>query len=151
MTRSIEQIVEHAATTKLTLGEVIEVLDSGAVLVSLDGETPIVMQCQRLTTTAAEPLMLAAGDRVLTFITPDRGVAVVMGRIDASCAPPREPSSTEAVPETLVLEARQSLTLRVGEGSITLREDGKILIKGKDLVSHAQRMNRIKGGAVSIN
>jgi len=41
--------------------------------------------------------------------------------------------------------------LRVGDGSITIREDGKVLIKGKDLVSHAQRMNRIKGGAVSIN
>ena len=29
--------------------------------------------------------------------------------------------------------------------------DGKILIKGKDLVSHAQRTNRIKGGSVAIN
>ena len=48
-------------------------------------------------------------------------------------------------------EAKHQLTLRVGEGTISIREDGKILIKGTDLVSHAQRMNRIKGGAVSIN
>ena len=40
---------------------------------------------------------------------------------------------------------------RVGDGSIEIRADGKILIKGTDLVSHAKRMNRIKGGAVSIN
>ncbi len=61
------------------------------------------------------------------------------------------PRSREDVSDELVLEAKHSLTLRVGEGSITIREDGKILIKGKDLVSHAQRLNRIKGGAVQIN
>ncbi|HKM56274.1 MAG TPA: hypothetical protein VJY33_22910, partial [Isosphaeraceae bacterium] len=54
-------------------------------------------------------------------------------------------------PDELIFEAKQSLTLKCGEGSITLRGDGKILIKGKDLVSRAQRMNRIKGGAVAIN
>ena len=51
----------------------------------------------------------------------------------------------------VLLEAKENLTLRVGAGSITLRKDGKILIRGKDLVSRADRMNRIKGGAVSIN
>jgi len=54
-------------------------------------------------------------------------------------------------PDTLLLEAKESLTLRVGDGSITIRADGKILIKGKELVSHAEKMNRIKGGAVAIN
>jgi hypothetical protein len=67
----------------------------------------------------------------------------VLGRLGSS-------HSREA-PESLVLEAAEELTLRVGQGSITLGKDGKILIKGKDLVSHAQRMNRIKGGSVSIN
>ena len=51
----------------------------------------------------------------------------------------------------VVIQARESLTLRVGDGSITIRADGKILIKGKDLVSHAQRANRIRGGSVAIN
>jgi hypothetical protein len=55
------------------------------------------------------------------------------------------------VPDDLVLEAKETVTLRCGDGSITIRADGKILIKGKDLVSHAQRANRIKGGSVSIN
>ena len=57
----------------------------------------------------------------------------------------------DVVPDELVLEAKHTLTLRVGDGSITIREDGKILIKGKDLVSHAARTNRIKGGSVQIN
>ena len=77
---------------------------------------------------------------------------VVMGRIGRA-RPEIDDGADQGdeMPETLFLEAKHSLTLRVGDGSITIREDGKILIKGKGLVSHAQRMNRIKGGAVSIN
>jgi hypothetical protein len=77
----------------------------------------------------------------------ERGV--VLGRIAG--AQDVSGPATEHLPDELVLEANHALTLRVGEGSITIREDGKVLIKGKDLVSHAQRVNRIKGGSVSIN
>jgi hypothetical protein len=69
----------------------------------------------------------------------------------AAVTPVMLAASPGGAPDELVLEAKQSLTLRVGAGSITIREDGKILIKGTDLVSHARRTNRIRGGAVSIN
>lgn len=100
-----------------------------------------------LLVTSSAPPQLVAGDSVLCWADPTQSARLlVIGRIGPSTAP-----AAAEQPETLVLEAKHSLTLRVGEGSITIREDGKILIKGKDLVSHAQRMNRIKGGAVSIN
>ena len=94
-----------------------------------------------------QPVHLAAGDWVLVWRPGHEGdLAVVLGRIG------REPAALPSeAPDELVLEAKQSLTLRVGDGSITIREDGKILIKGNDLVSHAKRLNRIKGGAVQIN
>lgn len=69
----------------------------------------------------------------------------------ATLPAPRPAAEQDALPESLVIEARDALTLRVGEGSITLRADGRILIQGRDLVSSARRLNRIKGGAVSIN
>jgi hypothetical protein len=74
---------------------------------------------------------------------------VILGRIAPGRAPP-EPEASDMSDE-LIIEAKKNLTLKCGDGSITIREDGKILIKGKDLVSHAQRLNRIRGGAVSIN
>lgn len=93
--------------------------------------------------------MLEPGDEVLVWLPAamnERGVIL------ARTGPPRvEAPSPDEPPAILVVEARQALILRVGDGSITIREDGKILIKGTDLVSHAQRMNRIKGGAVAIN
>ena len=55
------------------------------------------------------------------------------------------------MPDELTLEAASQLSLKCGEGSITIRNDGKILIKGKNLVSLALETNRIKGGSVAIN
>jgi hypothetical protein len=104
--------------------------------------------CHVLTTNGAPP-MLRSEDAVLVLLPgsdEDRGV--VLGRVGPYVEP--EPQA-EHPPDELVIEARKGLTLRCGDGSVSIREDGKILIKGKDLVSHARRMNRIKGGAVAIN
>lgn len=61
------------------------------------------------------------------------------------------PAIEAHIPAEVVVEARGAITLRVADSSITLRKDGKILIKGTDVVSSAKRMNRVKGGAVAIN
>jgi hypothetical protein len=100
---------------------------------------------------AAAPPRYHSGDVVLVWVPPrSSSRPVILGRL--SRRPLTAPAAKESeIPDELVIEAKDSLTLRVGDGSITLRADGKILIKGKDLVSHAQRLNRIKGGAVSIN
>jgi hypothetical protein len=98
--------------------------------------------------TSREGPRFEEGDPVLLWVSGENGEPdVVVGRI-GSPALPLEPV---AAPDVVTLEAGRQLTLKVGSGSITIREDGRILIKGKDLVSHATRVNRIKGGAVQIN
>jgi hypothetical protein len=102
---------------------------------------------------------MVPGDEVLVWEEPAGERLVILGRIrdrlpDASMDGRVDDASAAeglAAPDHLVLEARESLSIRVGDGSITVRADGRILIKGKDLVSHATRLNRIKGGAVQIN
>jgi hypothetical protein len=118
----------------------------GDVIVEVEGEDRThEVTCDILRTSEASPLLLAPRDVVVCWCTgplSDRGV--ILGRIGPSHA-------VAHTPDTLLIEAKEELTLRVGEGSITIRADGKILIKGKDLVSHAQRVNRIRGGSVAIN
>lgn len=132
------------APAALRAGRVLRGVEDG-LLVVVDGEEKA-RHCLVLETGAA--LRFAVDDRVLVAEIAGETSAVVVGRIGRGA---QSPVSEDTVPDQLLLEARHELTLRVGEGSITIREDGRILIKGKDLVSHAQRMNRIKGGAVSIN
>ncbi len=51
----------------------------------------------------------------------------------------------------MVFEAREEIILRCGQGSITLKKDGKVIIKGINLISRASEINKIRGGAVQIN
>ena len=49
------------------------------------------------------------------------------------------------------MTARKQLTLRCGKSSITLTAAGKIIIRGKYIVSRSSGVHRIKGGSVQIN
>lgn len=110
------------------------------------------VRCSLLQTAGRLTLELAAGDSVLVWLAgPDDEHGVVLGRIGPGLAALVPPEAPAHAPDELVIEARQQLTLRCGDGSITLRGDGKVVIQGKDLVSRAERMNRIKGGGVAIN
>jgi hypothetical protein len=51
----------------------------------------------------------------------------------------------------LVISAENELVLKCGDSTITLTKAGKVLIRGKYLLSRAEGVNRIKGGAVQIN
>jgi hypothetical protein len=143
-------------TQAIEIGRVLACRPDGLLLVLRDGDTEPVI-CNHMETADCQRLTLRPEDVVVVAIPPScdpRGV--ILGRLGPSHAPSDQsvgsmPEVGPDTPDELVLEAKRSLTLRVGSGSITIREDGKILIKGKDLVSHATRLNRIKGGAVQIN
>jgi hypothetical protein len=51
----------------------------------------------------------------------------------------------------VVLEGEDEVVLRCGEASITLRRNGKVVIRGAYVETHAAGTNRIKGGSVRIN
>lgn len=51
----------------------------------------------------------------------------------------------------IVFDAKEEIVLRCGKGSITLRKDGKIVLKGTEIVSRASRTNKIRGASVAIN
>ena len=141
------------ARSGITLAVVKGVADDDTVVVEVEGADGSGQPCDLLQTHEHDRLHLEPGDKVLVAGAGSLARGVILGRLGAPRAVEKLMAELPAaeVPDELVLEAKHSLTLRVGEGSITIREDGKILIKGKDLVSHAQRLNRIKGGAVSIN
>ena len=53
--------------------------------------------------------------------------------------------------ERIRLEAKEEIVLRCGKSSVTLRADGKIVVRGMEIVSRAYRTNKVKGAAVKIN
>lgn len=57
----------------------------------------------------------------------------------------------EADGETQVIEARRELTLRCGAASITMTADGRVTIRGTQLLSRSEGANRVQGATVQLN
>ena len=53
--------------------------------------------------------------------------------------------------ETLKLTAERDIVLQCGQASITLRRDGKIEVKGTNVLSASRGPNRIKGASIALN
>lgn len=53
--------------------------------------------------------------------------------------------------EQIVLSADKEIVLRCGDASITLTKVGKILIRGKYILSRSSGVNRIAGGSIQLN
>jgi hypothetical protein len=81
--------------------------------------------------------------------TPDEPAAV-----DGELAP--APSGMLALEadvdgERVKLSAREEIVLQCGEASITLRRNGRVIIKGVQVDSQASGTQRIRGGQVRLN
>lgn len=86
-------------------------------------------------------------DVALLFEQNDVRKPIVIGLMHV-IAPTVEVSSDAMKRE---ITAKEELVLRCGDSSILLRKDGKIVIKGRDILSRARRNNKVKGGSVQLN
>ncbi|MBK6467935.1 MAG: hypothetical protein IPF96_14570 [Rhodobacter sp.] len=86
----------------------------------------------------------------LLFEDGDRARPLIVGRLV-------EPARDDAAPllvadgQMLRLTAKERIELRVVKASLVMEADGHITLRGTDLVSHASRSNRIRGGSVNLN
>ncbi|MDH5675711.1 MAG: DUF6484 domain-containing protein [Myxococcales bacterium] len=104
---------------------------------------------------------------LLLFEDGDRRRPVIIGAIEEVPEPPgdveaqREPQGLAPAPRPsleasvdgrrVLLEANDEVVLRCGEASITLRRNGRVLIRGAYVETRSRGTNRIKGGNVLIN
>jgi Domain of unknown function (DUF6484) len=87
----------------------------------------------------------------LVVVLVDEGLEspIVVGLIQ----PNRAAASVEITVDgrDISVTAQDSITLKCGEASITLNRDGKVVIRGKHVVTQASGVNRIRGGSVQLN
>jgi len=99
---------------------------------------------------------------VLLFEEADPLRPIVAGFLEAPSPTPALDAVLEATldarPEVavvdgrrVVVEGKDEIVLRCGEASITLRRNGKVMVRGLYVETHAAGTNRIKGGSVKIN
>lgn len=102
--------------------------------------------CAWLETAVNVALELSHGDALLVLPPTGNEPGIVLGRIGHYRAP--QPAAPQP---HVTIEATESLTLRCGEATVDLRSDGKLMIRGEDVLLRAKRTQRIKAGTVAIN
>ena len=132
-----ERLCDPGST--LIQGTLMSITSEGLLMVA-NGRGEVVA-CEFLQSSGVR---LQAGDQVLVAPALTAGMQpTVLGRIGRYSEP--------APASQVMIEATESLTLKCGEASIDLRADGKVMVRGEDVLLRAKGTQRIRGGTVSIN
>ncbi|SEN18485.1 hypothetical protein SAMN04489859_100262 [Paracoccus alcaliphilus] len=94
----------------------------------------------------------AGAEVALLFEDGDLSRPLIIGRI-VELAHRDAPETPQVLRdgETVKITAGQRIELRVGKSAIIMDKDGRITIRGQNLISHASRSNRIRGGSIDLN
>jgi len=94
----------------------------------------------------------------LLFENGDPEKPMIIGRMQSAPDTSQDTSQANTLPmqaelngERLQFNAKKEMVFRCGKSSITLTQAGKIILRGKYLLSRSSGVNRIKGGSVQIN
>jgi len=137
---SLRPAAQSIATARAGVVVVLESIgDDGSLLVNDEAGRRMAADWLQ---TGTQAVQLASGDRLLAIFPPGAR-AVVLGRIGSYERP--------CLPKQVRVEAGESLSLRCGQSSLEMRADGKLMIRGEDVLVRARGTKRIKAGTVNIN
>lgn len=135
------------ATPEARIGRLVAVDEKGHAWIDFDDGGRAIGARIELATTPAEL------ERVMAERTP---VVVRLGAEGASLVAfagkaPARVIEADVDGRRVRLAAEQELVIACGKASITLRANGRVIIRGTHIESYSDGTNRIKGGQVRIN
>lgn len=153
----------RAAGAAVVLGRIVAVEEGGTVSVEIPGAPG--PRAARLAAPLSRTELLAAletgGSVVLVFENGDPALPIIVGLVQA-VSQPRDAvrNDNSEVPPVLEADvdgrrvritAQDEIVLECGTASITLRRNGRVVVRGTYVESYSDGTNRIKGGQVRIN
>ncbi len=150
---------EPEASPTPMVGKLVKVDDEGRAIVDFKGNTQGALVAR--TTITIPPSQAIEGQRLmLVFEDNQYDQPVIIGIVSDRLVANADQTVTlpNGVPDAAVIDgkkvrfdAKQEIQLVCGKSSILLRADGKVVIKGKNILNRAQESNKIKGARVGIN
>ena len=156
------QDVLQQAFNQTRKGIVLDVMDEGLILVKDSANPNAVYPCYFLRTSAGSLPKIVCDDWVI-YRVPEMNeeYGVVLGVVEkyksfddkvAKKLKKRDITQMTTLEDKILhIKADDGLVIECGKSSIILTKDGKVQIKGDDLLSRAKGMNKIKGAGVNIN
>ena len=140
-------------------GKLVEVDPKGYALIDYKGNTLGPLRAR--TTITLPPSQAIPGQRLLIiFEDNDPSLPVIIGVIADKLVPNAGQTVTLPVGTTdaavvdgkkVRLDAKEEIQLVCGKSSILLRSDGKVVIKGINILNRALESNKLKGARIGIN
>lgn len=157
---ALQELCEPPRIDGVVIGEISDCLDSGEIRVdfpenmfeqSLPARTTVAISKSDIGRKVA--LVFEGGDPLKPFVIgplhqPCVDYQRIIDKIDLDGNHSNKMGHGE---DRLIFSAEKEIVFKCGESSITLTRAGKILIRGKYILSRSSGVNRIKGGSVQIN
>ena len=160
--QTLTESISPAGATVSQVGRLAGMNNQGDILVEFDGQGPIAArlvagfdrkELGKVENKGQEALLLfEQGDPQRPII-----IALMENLIESLISFGNSEEMTERPEAALVdgkrviIEAENEVILRCGKGSIQIRKDGRIIIKGTDVLSRSSGRQRVRGASVSIN
>jgi hypothetical protein len=150
----IKKTGRHKKIDNVVIGLLLNINELGQPLVAYPGNPD---ETARIARSSAQLTTKDVGCEVaLLFEGGDPKLPLVIGKIQQTRkTTDQDQDESENIAEldgeSIVLSARQNITLKCGKASITLTRAGKVVIRGAYLLNRSSGVNRIKGGSVQIN
>ncbi|MBN1931348.1 MAG: hypothetical protein JW786_07035 [Desulfobacterales bacterium] len=140
---SFFSVQENLDRMEIMRGRISAIRPNGEIIVEYK-ENSSSLVCDFLRTSAGSIPLLTKGDPVL-FVLEKSGVrGCVIGVVQKYIT--GEESSYQ-----LDFVAQNKIELRCGGSSLTMSKEGKVILKGSQVVTKASGVNKIKGASVKIN
>lgn len=145
------------------VGRVVDITKEGHPIVDYPGNTlaPVRARSAIVLSTGHDRNKVLRTPVLLVFENGDAASPIIIGVVNDRLLTTAEeqvlvesdkrPANIVVDGKMVTFDAEKEIFLRCGKASITLRADGKIVVKGTQLISRASVTNKIKGGSVSIN
>ncbi len=163
--------------TAAHIATIVSLTADGTPLVRLDASHPDVpaRMAVRATRDRIETAIVLCQQAVVLFENGDRSRPLIVGLIEVVEPQPQEPQSPGPAAAGVVttapgdrsgaapfieadvdgkrvrVTAQDEIVLQCGSASVTLRRNGRVVIRGTYVETHSEGTNRIKGGQVQIN
>ena len=151
--------------TGAELGSIIGLATDGGALLRIGRHNPVEAWARfalRTTRDRVEAAIEQHQPVVVLFEGGDRSKPLIVGFIESLQPSPTvtvDPCAAADAPiievdvdgRRVKLTAQDEIVLQCGQASITLRRNGRVIVRGTYVETHSEGTNRIKGGQVQIN
>jgi Domain of unknown function (DUF6484) len=158
---TLNDSVSTRETTSVQLATIVSLAADGTPELRIGSAGPVVPArlAIRVTRDRLETATVLQQQAVVVFEGNDPSKPIVIGLLEVMDAdheavqPRDEPQFIEADVDgrRVRITAQDEVVLQCGSASVTLRRNGRVIIRGTYVETHSEGTNRIKGGQVQIN